>query len=782
VSLGENTLSDVARNRNLDPAALLAANPTISDLYARLSVGQEINLPMCQAPAPPQSDAHAGTPTAAFARSGDSLAKSVVQANLKAKQELPPDEQTIKNTFGEAALADYQKNKKDIQQEFTDASQSFLKSGRMPKLKHWTEAEIIERMTAAGGGKRPDLVSAKVSQQSDGYHFDFDRQLTQEQAAGMIFRDGKVPEGASLVKGTGNTWVLKPGRDLDTIQNTVNHFNARTEVVDSSKRGEVTFVWTPQAKRSPPTGPQRLDLKNDFGFTITKHYAIDQGKSPVAQVNSIGGGGHGYEVTFDKPMTKDEVMNKLFEKGRFGKNDVQLKAVPFEPSNVWELSVIGIDAATSFKTPLNRAFADAVTYAKESIRPGLPDAMNTHFENKTVPPNATKHPPDVYVWEQGGHIAYVQTDGKGYYHAEATQLSGDKASDSTIRYFVMEKGMPPRQGWQAYVKHWDDINREVMSAFALTLAAAGGMPGKAPEAGTVGGAIRRAMGNDGSEEAKSGVTAAARSVVKDGESSARAVATDTAAGVKSGTTGAAHETPPMAGRTGTTEAPTPPAQSASKGHATTETPAKPAMPAENAGTKNAHPNAGKPTAQEQPAAAKAAPKPSPKQNVNEQIREVMEWENKGLVEGDTHKLKARLRSKDPKVQSEAQAEFEQAKRDIKSGKKADLEEYQGSRRSEETGNDTRISDANKEELENSSWLKGEEPNPDRRREFMDWLKKNHKAGENGPEIPEEVNVKEESHLHIKPGSKDAKDMLTRWREEEGGFPAGRGPQGPKGRR
>jgi hypothetical protein len=41
VSLGEHTPSDVARNRNLDPSALLAANPNISDLYARLSTGQE---------------------------------------------------------------------------------------------------------------------------------------------------------------------------------------------------------------------------------------------------------------------------------------------------------------------------------------------------------------------------------------------------------------------------------------------------------------------------------------------------------------------------------------------------------------------------------------------------------------------------------------------------------------------------------------------------------------------------------------------------------------------
>src|SRR5215510_12683898 len=98
--------------------------------------------------------------------------------------------------------------------------------------------------------------------------------------------------------------------------------------------------------------------------------------------------------------------------------------------------------------------------------------------------------------------------------------------------------------------------------------------------------------------------------------------TDAAAGVTPGGTGAVHQTPPASTREG------------------------------------------KPGAQEQPAAAQEAPKPAAKQTVNEQIRELMEWENKGLIEGNTHKLKARLRSKDPKVQAEAQKEFEHIKRDI----------------------------------------------------------------------------------------------------------------------
>ena len=64
----------------------------------------------------------------------------------------------------------------------------------------------------------------------------------------------------------------------------------------------------------------------------------------------------------------------------------------------------------------------------------------------------------------------------------------------------------------------------------------------------------------------------------------------------------------------------------------------------------------------------------------------------------------------------------------------------------------RISDGNKEELEDSGWLKKKLPDPDRRREFMKWLQANHDAGE--------------EHVHLRPGSRQADDMLRRFREEE----------------
>ena len=63
----------------------------------------------------------------------------------------------------------------------------------------------------------------------------------------------------------------------------------------------------------------------------------------------------------------------------------------------------------------------------------------------------------------------------------------------------------------------------------------------------------------------------------------------------------------------------------------------------------------------------------------------------------------------------------------------------------------RISDGNKVELEDSGWLKKKLPDADRRREFMKWLEKNHKAGE--------------EHAHLRPGSPEAQQMLDRFLSE-----------------
>jgi hypothetical protein len=117
VRLGETNLLDVARNRGVDPSAALAENPQISSLYTPLLLGQEVHLPICQAPEeqslPVPGDQYS-TAVPAHASSGDPLTKSVVQANLKSNPELPPDEARVKQALGEDGLRTYREVKKRI--------------------------------------------------------------------------------------------------------------------------------------------------------------------------------------------------------------------------------------------------------------------------------------------------------------------------------------------------------------------------------------------------------------------------------------------------------------------------------------------------------------------------------------------------------------------------------------------------------------------------------------------------------------------------------------------
>jgi hypothetical protein len=86
-----------------------------------------------------------------------------------------------------------------------------------------------------------------------------------------------------------------------------------------------------------------------------------------------------------------------------------------------------------------------------------------HIQNQTVPANAKKFAPDVHVWEQDGHIVRVETNGKkgdaGYYKYEQTKLHPtDQRGNNTMRWLMMEKGLPVRTAWQEYDKHWDQIH------------------------------------------------------------------------------------------------------------------------------------------------------------------------------------------------------------------------------------------------------------------------------------------------------------------------------------
>lgn len=309
--------------------------------------------------------------------------------------------------------------------------------------------------------------------------YDFGRPITREQAAQVLFVDGKVPGEAELVPGPGdNSWTLK-APDADAWQATLRKMKARTQTVRRGKPDTAGGTWNPpepdeiteewaDGPSKPSTGPARRDLNNDLGFKITRNYRLDEGKSPVKHVKSgFGmGKGHGYELEFAQPVSKAQVMDTLFGKNSLGEGTVYLKTASKEPATTWQVHVIGVDALGAFKLPAFRAIADANVYAGESIAPDLPKGIRAHIENKTVPTNATKHPPDVYAWEQEGHLVRVETDGKGgYYTYETTALStSDEASNITIRYFMVEQGLKAREAWQEYVKHWDEIHAQMLTA------------------------------------------------------------------------------------------------------------------------------------------------------------------------------------------------------------------------------------------------------------------------------------------------------------------------------
>ncbi|MER6666896.1 hypothetical protein ABT256_20305 [Amycolatopsis japonica] len=63
----------------------------------------------------------------------------------------------------------------------------------------------------------------------------------------------------------------------------------------------------------------------------------------------------------------------------------------------------------------------------------------------------------------------------------------------------------------------------------------------------------------------------------------------------------------------------------------------------------------------------------------------------------------------------------------------------------------RISDGNKQELENSGWLRRRMPSEERRREFMEWLQRGHEQGE--------------AHTHLRPGSREAEAAVREFEAE-----------------
>jgi hypothetical protein len=311
--------------------------------------------------------------------------------------------------------------------------------------------------------------------------YDFGRPITQEQAARVIFKDGKVPEGAKLTQGPGpNSWTLKSA-DFDTHQSVLTKMRSHTETTQQD--GSVIAEWPDlPIPASEATVNKRWDLNNDFGFKINGKYDLDEGKSQTKYVTAgLGTGkGKGFVLEFEKPLTKDQALEKLFDKSKLPNGAVKLIPVPQEPTTTWQVEIIAADAEQAYKPRISRAFGSATDKGTQIARPGLPAGILNHINNKTVPENATKHAPNVYVWEQEGHLVRVEKGNNGYYSYETTKLHPtDKAGNDTIRYFMKDQGMKSRDAWQAYVKHWDDIHKGIITAYAIALSS-GRMPGKAP--------------------------------------------------------------------------------------------------------------------------------------------------------------------------------------------------------------------------------------------------------------------------------------------------------------
>src|SRR5215831_7405056 len=71
--------------------------------------------------------------------------------------------------------------------------------------------------TDATGLRPGESISAKVTKRSDGLNFEFGRPVSKEQAAAIIFQNGKVPSDAKLVQGPGNSWLVHIPNDIDAI-------------------------------------------------------------------------------------------------------------------------------------------------------------------------------------------------------------------------------------------------------------------------------------------------------------------------------------------------------------------------------------------------------------------------------------------------------------------------------------------------------------------------------------------------------------------------------------
>jgi hypothetical protein len=158
VQFGETTLSQVANRLHTSADDLLMANPQIKDPY-HLSAGQEITVPANQSTAPqaPQTgngNSQKTTIAAPPQPRADSLEANSMKSKLDdaktdyarkvfERENLPPDEKMMLGLRGEQGLAEYQQQKREVRDEYTQARRAYETTGKVPPdLKHWAPIEI----------------------------------------------------------------------------------------------------------------------------------------------------------------------------------------------------------------------------------------------------------------------------------------------------------------------------------------------------------------------------------------------------------------------------------------------------------------------------------------------------------------------------------------------------------------------------------------------------------------------------------------------------------------
>jgi hypothetical protein len=147
---------------------------------------------------------------------------------------------------------------------------------------------------------------------------------------------------------------------------------------------------------------------------------------------------------------------------------------------------------------------------------------------------------------------------------------------------------------------------------------------------------------------------------------------------------------------------------------------------------------------------------------------VREWGNQKKITGDVEGLESGLRSEDPVRRAAARGEFDEAAAKIRDGGKHHVDDFRKEfgnpppKQAKET-KPSRISTAEKAELEDSAELKRLLPSPDDRSKFMDWLKKGHREGDLGEDLPEghrDVG----KHEHFTPGKSELEAKVREWVE------------------